>query len=70
MNYRDVKRLVCEAVADRMYGLEIYDDFDDVDADRVDKAILEIQNELYRRSVKRDVKADTTQQVPGVKISL
>lgn len=46
MNYRKVKRRVRRAAAEHLYSLEIYDEFDEADEDRVSRAIYEIQNEL------------------------
>lgn len=42
MNYREVYKRVCEAAAEHLDSLEIYDEFDDCDADRIDRAILDI----------------------------
>jgi hypothetical protein len=46
MNYREIKRLVRKEAADHLYSLEVYDLFDVEDADRVDRAIWEIQFEI------------------------
>jgi len=49
MNYREIKRSVRVAVVDHLYSLEIYDEFDEKDADKVNRAIEEIQAEILKR---------------------
>ena len=64
MDYRAVYREVCRLAAEHLYSLEIYDEFDEGDADRVDKAIAELQGVLIRKSqgkrTKKQIHADLT----------
>ena len=49
MDYRKIKRIVRREAADHLYSLEIYDEFDEKDVDKVDRAIREIQTEIIGR---------------------
>jgi len=50
MNYRDVYRKICKHAAEHLYSLEVYDEFDGEDEDRIDRAIGELQALLYRKA--------------------
>jgi len=55
MDYRAVYRQVCQLAAEHLYSLEVYDEFDDEDAERVDRAITELQGVLIRKSQGRRI---------------
>lgn len=50
MKYRDVYKLVCRHAAEHLYSLEIEDEFEPEDAERVEKAISELQHQLWRKA--------------------
>lgn len=52
MNYADVYKEICKLAAEHLYSLEVYDQFDSDDEERVDRAIDEIQRQLRRKSEK------------------
>lgn len=50
MNYREVYKAVCKHAAEHLDSLDIYDEFGDEDADRIERAICEIQGQLLRKA--------------------
>ena len=53
MKYKDVYKKVCSLAADHLYSLEVYDEFEPEDEERVDRAIDEIQRQLKQKSEPR-----------------
>jgi hypothetical protein len=51
MKYRDIKRRMKQLAADYLYGMEVYDEFEKGDAEKVNRAKLEIQCELIGRGL-------------------
>ena len=50
MKYRDIYRKICQLAADHLDSLEVYDEFEPEDEDRIDRAINEIQRQLKQKS--------------------
>ena len=61
MKYRDIKRRMKQLAADYLYGMEVYDEFEKGDAEKVNRAKLEIQCELIGRGLTR-LRADAEQR--------
>lgn len=53
MNYPDVYKKVCRLAADHLCSMEVYDQFDSEDEERIDRAIAEIQRQLSQKAEKR-----------------
>ena len=53
MQYRDVKRKFKELAADHLWSLEVYDEFEPGDEEKVDRAREEVMSELKRHLTKR-----------------
>lgn len=58
MNYRQVYHKMCRMAAQHLQSLEVYDEFDVEDERRVERALKEIQAQLYRKAERAEKPSD------------